>query len=220
MDHLEARWLGRISWRDAFARQTDLARARARGEIGDTVLLLEHDAVYTLGRRAKDEEVLLDEQALRARGIDVEHTDRGGRVTYHGPGQLVGYPIIDLGPTGDLVAYVRRLETVLIDTCAAFGVTAERVDGITGAWVGRDKIGAIGVHVSRGITTHGFALNIDPDLTAFTGIIPCGIVDRGVTSVRAQVGSAPTVRDAATTAAEHLARALGRDLTWAVPAHA
>lgn len=214
MNILEARWLGRIRWRDAFALQTSLATARAAGEIADTVLLLEHDAVYTLGRRASDEEILLDEPALRARGIEVEHADRGGKVTYHGPGQLVGYPIIDLGPTGDLVAYVRQLEGVLIETCAAFGVRAERVDGITGAWVGTDKIGQIGVHVSRGITTHGFALNVDPDLGAFTGIIPCGIADRGVTSIARLTGRSPAVRDVAETAATHLARALGRDLAW------
>jgi lipoyl(octanoyl) transferase len=212
VETLTARWLGRIRWRDAFALQTDLAAARAAGEIGDTVLLLEHDAVYT--RRASDAEILLDEAALRAEGIEVEHADRGGRVTYHGPGQLVGYPIIDLGPTGDLVAYVRRLETVLIDTCAAYGVTAGTVEGITGAWVGEDKIGQIGVHVSRGITTHGFALNVAPDLTHFTGIIPCGITDRGVTSIAALTGAAPEIRDVATTAATTLAASLGRALTW------
>lgn len=214
VETLTARWLGRIRWRDAFALQTDLAAARARGEIGDTVLLLEHDAVYTLGRRATDDEILLDDAALRAEGIEVEHADRGGRVTYHGPGQLVGYPIIDLGPTGDLVAYVRRLETVLIDTCARYGVTAGAIEGITGAWVGNDKIGQIGVHVSRGITTHGFALNVSPDLGHFSGIIPCGITDRGVTSIAALTATTPDIHAVATAAASLLATALGRTLTW------
>lgn len=220
MRTLKARWLGRIRWRDAFALQTELAAARAQGDIDDTVLLLEHDAVYTLGRRATDEEILLDEDALRLQGIEVEHADRGGRVTYHGPGQLVGYPIVDLGPTGDLVAYVRRLETVLIETCATYGVTASAVEGVTGAWVGNDKIGQIGVHVSRGITTHGFALNVDPELRAFTGIIPCGITDKGVTSIAA-LTAAPPLRDVATTAATILARELKLDLVWErEPAHA
>lgn len=214
MRNLQARWLGRIRWREAFELQTRLAAARSRDEIDDTLLLLEHDAVYTLGRRATDDEILLDEEALRAEGIEVEHADRGGRVTYHGPGQLVGYPIIDLGPTGDLVAYVRKLEAVLIATCAIYGVTATAIEGITGAWVGNDKIGQIGVHVSRGITTHGFALNVDPQMRAFTGIIPCGITDKGVTSIAALTSKPPALRDVATTSAELLAKELGRALTW------
>jgi len=211
-------WLGRIAYGPAFDRQRALADRRASGEIGDTLLLLEHDAVYTLGRRATDGEVLLDAEALTARGIAVEHTNRGGRVTYHGPGQLVGYPIIDLGQNGDLVGYVRTLERALIATAAEYGITAGTIDGLTGVWAGDSKLGAIGVHVSRGITTHGFALNVTADLDAFNGIIPCGIVDRGVTSIAALTGLRPSVEEVAARAATHVARLLGASLACVDPA--
>ena len=214
MRPLRAAWLGRIAYAPAFDLQRALADRRANGEIDDTLLLLEHDAVYTLGRRATDGEVLLDAQALAARGIAVERTDRGGRVTYHGPGQLVGYPIVDLGRSGDLVAYVRTLERALIKTVAEYGVAAGKIDGLTGVWVDDAKIGAIGVHVSRGITTHGFALNVTADLDAFNGIIPCGIVDRGVTSIEALTGLRPSVDEVAARAATHLADLLKSSLSW------
>ena len=217
MRPLRAAWLGRIAYAPAFELQRALADRRANGEIDDTVLLLEHDAVYTLGRRATDGEVLLDARALEARGIAVERTDRGGRVTYHGPGQLVGYPIVDLGLNGDLVAYVRTLERALIATVAEYGIEAGTIEGLTGVWVGDSKIGAIGVHVSRGITTHGFALNATADLDAFNGIIPCGIVDRGVTSIEALTGLRPGVEEVAARAATHLAGLLQSSLSWIQP---
>jgi lipoyl(octanoyl) transferase len=139
-------------------------------------------------------------------------------VTYHGPGQLVGYPIIDLGQNGDLVAYVRTLERALIATAAEYGITAGTIEGLTGVWAGDSKLGAIGVHVSRGITTHGFALNVTADLDAFNGIIPCGIVDRGVTSIEALTGLRPSVEEVAARAATHLADLLGASLAWVDPA--
>jgi len=218
MRPLRAAWLGRIAYAPAFDLQRALADRRANGEIDDTLLLLEHDAVYTLGRRATDGEVLLDARALAARGIAVERTDRGGRVTYHGPGQLVGYPIVDLGQNGDLVAYVRTLERALIATIAEFGIEAGTIEGLTGVWVSDSKIGAIGVHVSRGVTTHGFALNVTADLDAFNGIIPCGIVDRGVTSIEALTGLQPGVDEVAARAAAHLANLLESNLSWISPA--
>ncbi|MGZ4144201.1 MAG: lipoyl(octanoyl) transferase LipB [Actinomycetota bacterium] len=215
---LNASWIGRIAYAPAFELQRALADRRAAGEIGDTLLLLEHDAVYTLGRRATEAEVLLDNEALAARGISVERTDRGGRVTYHGPGQLVGYPIVDLGVSGDLVAYVRTLERALIATATEYGIEAGTIEGLTGVWVGDAKLAAIGVHVSRGVTTHGFALNVTADLDAFNGIIPCGIVDRGVTSIEALTGLRPGVEEVGTRAATHLARLLDRSLQWVAPA--
>ncbi len=217
MKPLLASWIGRIGYPEAFALQRAIAERVARGESPETLLLLEHDAVYTLGRRATESEILLDETALRARGIAVEHSDRGGKVTYHGPGQLVGYPIVDLGLTGDMVAYVRALERALVRLARTYGVEATTIPGLTGVWTGDAKIGAIGVHVSRGITTHGFAFNVSPDLDAFNGIIPCGIVDRGVTSLSTLGASAPPVRDVAMRVAPLLARELGRSLAFVEP---
>lgn len=212
MPNLIATWLGTVPYGPTFERQQRLAARRAAGEIEDQLLLLEHEHVYTLGRRATEAEILMDEGARVTHGIAVEHTDRGGRVTYHGPGQLVGYPIVDIGLNGDMVAYVRRLERAMIATCSAYGVEATTIEGLTGVWVGNDKIGAIGVHVSRGITTHGFALNVDPDLGLFNGIIPCGIVDKGVTSLRRLTGTTATVEQVALTAARALAAELDREL--------
>src|SRR5438094_6173117 len=154
MRTLFALWLGRVPYRAAYELQQLVAQLRAEEKLADTLLLLEHDHVYTLGRRAPLEEVLLDERALAERGIAVERTDRGGRVTYHGPGQLVGYPIVRLA-TADLVGYVRSIERALIAVCADFGVDAGTIDGLTGVWSGDRKLGAIGIHVSRGVTTHG-----------------------------------------------------------------
>jgi lipoyl(octanoyl) transferase len=214
MRPLRAAWLGRIPYAPAFDLQRALADRRAAGEIDDTLLLLEHDAVYTLGRRATEGEVLLDAEALAARGIAVERTDRGGRVTYHGPGQLVGYPIVHLGMNADLVGYVRTLERALIATVAEYGIEAGTIEGLTGVWVADAKIAAIGVHVSRGVTTHGFALNVTADLDAFNGIIPCGIVDRGVTSIEALTGLHPGVEEVAARGATHLAELLDADVSW------
>ena len=191
---LLTRTLGLVEYAEAWALQTELHEKRSRGDIADTLLLLEHPHVYTIGRRGTHDDV------LRA-DVPVVETDRGGQVTYHGPGQLVGYPIVDLGPAADLVAYVRRLEDVLIRSLARFDIDAGRDVGNTGVWVGNAKIGAIGVRVTRHITKHGFALNVCPDLSYFAGIIPCGITDKGVTSMRA-LGSDATVDDVAEVVAE------------------
>lgn len=217
MTQLTAVWLDRVAYAPAFALQQALAERRGSGAVGDLLLQLEHEHVFTLGRRATEDEVLMDEATREALHVSVEHADRGGRVTYHGPGQLTGYPIIDLGPTTDLVGYVRTLERAMIATCARFDVTATVIDGLTGVWVGDAKIGAIGVHISRGITTHGYALNVDPDLSMFNGIVPCGIVDKGVTSLTALTGAHLTARAVSVVMAEELARALDRELVPGSP---
>jgi lipoyl(octanoyl) transferase len=182
---LEVRWLGRTPYGEALALQRTLVAQRRAGETADQLLLLEHDHVITLGTSAHPEHVLLDADERRLLGIELFDTGRGGDVTYHGPGQLVGYPILDLKPDRcDLHRYVRDLEEVLIRTAADFGVVAARVPGLTGVWVGDRKLAAIGVRVSSGwITSHGFALNVATDLAFFDAIVPCGIRDRAVTSL-------------------------------------
>ncbi|MCA9906413.1 MAG: lipoyl(octanoyl) transferase LipB, partial [Anaerolineae bacterium] len=165
------------------------AEARGRDEIPDRLLLVEHPHTYTFGSAVHEENLLLDSDQLRARGITVIRSDRGGDITYHGPGQLVGYPILKLASAhgalrADVLAYVRALETVIIHTLADFGVTAGVIPGLTGVWVGEAKIAAIGVRVTtRTVTKHGFAINLNTDLSYFDGIIPCGIRDKGVTSL-------------------------------------
>jgi lipoyl(octanoyl) transferase len=184
MRPLAVRRLGRIRYADGLALQEDLVRQRQAGSIPDTLLLLEHDPVFTLGRNARRDNVLLPEEALRARGFDVFEAGRGGDVTYHGPGQVVGYPILDLAPDRrDVHRYVRDLEEVMIRTCADYGIEAGRIAGLTGCWVGNEKVGAIGVRISRWVTSHGFALNVATDLQAFRLIVPCGIKERGVTGL-------------------------------------
>jgi lipoyl(octanoyl) transferase len=170
-------------------RQASLVADRQAGRIPDTLLLLEHDPVFTLGRNARKENVLFPEDALRNKGFEVFETGRGGDVTYHGPGQLVGYPILEL-PLGrrDVHRYVRDLEEVMIRTCADDGIVADRVAGRSGAWVANDKVGAIGVRIARWVTSHGFALNVSVDLAPFGLIVPCGIRDRGVTSLTRLLG--------------------------------
>jgi lipoyl(octanoyl) transferase len=164
-------------------------RERQAGLIPDTLLLLEHDPVFTLGRNARAENVLFPADALRARGFEVFEIGRGGDVTYHGPGQVVGYPIFDLKPDRqDVHRYVRDLEDVMIRTCADFGVAAQRIQGLTGCWVGDQKIGAIGVRLSRWVTSHGFAFNVSADLAPFELIVPCGIRGKGVTSLARLLG--------------------------------
>ena len=201
--------LGRIAYADASALQTELHERRVNGEIDDTLLLLEHPHVYTIGRRGAHNHVLWDADSLRARGVDVVETDRGGQVTYHGPGQLVGYPIIDLGPQGDLVGYVRKLEAVMVGALARFGIAAQGDPDNTGAWVNEAKIGAIGVRVTRNVTKHGFALNVCPDLTYFAGIVPCGITDKGVTSMAVELGRTIPVAEVAVIVAHEFARVFG-----------
>ena len=189
--------LGRVAYGPTHELQRRLQEARIRGEIGDTLLLLEHEPVITLGRaRGAADNVLVAPEALRARGFEVHETGRGGDVTYHGPGQLVGYPIVDLQPDRcDVHRYVRDLEQVMIAAVAEFGVQAERVAGLTGAWVSDQKLAAIGVRISRWVTSHGFALNVSPDLSHFNFIVPCGIADRGVTSLSRLLRRDVRIRD-------------------------
>jgi lipoyl(octanoyl) transferase len=168
----------------AWGWQRDLVRRRAAGEVPDVLLTLEHPPVFTAGKRADPEHVLWDEQERTARGIDFHRVDRGGDVTYHGPGQLVGYPILELHTLRGVIDYVRALEEVCVRTAADFDVEARPVEGLTGVWVGDRKLVAIGVRVSsRGVTSHGFAFNVTTDLDHFGGIVPCGIPDRGVCSL-------------------------------------
>jgi lipoate-protein ligase B len=177
--------LGRVPYGEALELQAALVSRRRAGDIPDTLLLLEHPHVITLGTSAHRDNILIDEDQGRLLGIDIFDTGRGGDVTYHGPGQLVGYPILDLKPDRcDLHRYVRDLEEVLIRALASFGIEAGRKDGLTGAWVADEKIAAIGVRVSSGwITSHGFALNVSTDLSFFDSIVPCGITQFGVTSI-------------------------------------
>jgi lipoyl(octanoyl) transferase len=192
---------GTVPYEEAWERQRELHAARVAGEGPDTLLLLEHPSVYTAGKRTEPHERPLD-------GTPVVDVDRGGKITWHGPGQLVGYPIVALPDPVDVVAYVRRLEGALIEVCAGFGVDAGRVEGRSGVWLPADepgpdsrwrperKIAAIGIRVARGVTMHGFALNCDPDLGAFGAIVPCGIADAGVTSLSAELGRDVTVEEA------------------------
>lgn len=205
--------LGTVEYRSAWALQQRLAADRQRDAIDDTVLLLEHPPVYTLGRRATMEHVLLDAGARAAAGIDVVEVDRGGDVTYHGPGQLVAYPIVRLAGQRHVVDFVRALEQVAIVALASLGVAGRRREGLTGVWVDRDKIVAIGVRVGAGgVTSHGLALNVAPDLTHFAGIVPCGLATEGVTSLAAL--GRPAEMDLARGAIRvGLAEVLGRSLT-------
>jgi lipoyl(octanoyl) transferase len=177
-----------VPYAEALALQQALVEDRRAGRVGDVLLLLEHPHVITVGVRgdAGRSHLLAPPDVLAARGIEVHDTGRGGDITYHGPGQLVGYPILDLRPDRcDVHRYVRDLEDVLIRTASDFGIDAERIAGLTGVWVGDRKLAAIGVRISRWITSHGFALNVSTDLDYFRLIVPCGIADRGVTSLAA-----------------------------------
>jgi lipoyl(octanoyl) transferase len=186
---LTVRRLGRIRYAEGLALQARLVADRQGGRIGDALLLLEHDPVITLGRNARAEHVLMAQDELRRLGIDLHETGRGGDVTYHGPGQVVGYPILDLSPDRrDVHRYVRDLEEVMISTCADYGVAARRLAGLTGVWAGEAKIGAIGVRIARWVTSHGFAFNVATDLQPFALIVPCGIRERGVTSLERLLG--------------------------------
>lgn len=177
--------LGRVRYSEAFALQQDLVARRKADEIADQLLFVEHPHVVTLGRSAHSENILASPELLERAGIELQETDRGGDVTYHGPGQAVGYPIMDLRKwKRDVVAYVRALEQVLIDALCEFGIASTRVQGATGVWTPEGKIAAIGVHISRWVTSHGFALNVDTDLDYFRYIVPCGLT-KPVTSMRA-----------------------------------
>lgn len=181
--------LDRVPYAEAWELQKQLVAARVGEEIPDLLVLLEHPHVYTLGRSGHAENVLLDEAARRAVGAELFWVDRGGDVTYHGPGQLVGYPIVHLARLGkDTHQHLRRLEETLIRTLGDFGLAGRRDPAYTGVWVGDEKIAAIGVRVSRWVTSHGFALNVEPDLSYFDNIIPCGIREKGVTSLARLLG--------------------------------
>jgi lipoyl(octanoyl) transferase len=245
--------LGRVSYREGLEVQRRVVEARKAGRIGDTLLLLEHEPVITLGRNASRANVLVSDEWLAARGVELHEVNRGGDVTYHGPGQLVGYPIVDLrgewpgkrGPGYKFlgpVDFVRLLEEALIRTCGEFGVMAKRVQGCTGVWStsyrsgraprvkdgkaadGREadgnssyamrerKLAAIGVHVSQGVTSHGFALNVTTDLREFEWIVPCGIKDRGVTSLELEAAGAVSMEAAGNAAARCFGRVFGRQM--------
>lgn len=212
MRPLSVRRLGRIRYAAALELQEELVRQRQAGEIEDTLLLLEHEPVFTLGRNARAANVLFPAEQLRERGFDVHDVGRGGDVTYHGPGQVVGYPILDLGPDRrDVHRYVRDLEEVMIRTCAAYGVMAGRIAGLTGCWVGENKIGAIGVRISRWVTSHGFAFNVTPEaLAPFRLIVPCGIRDKGITTLEKEAGRPASLDDVMDRLTENLAAVFAR----------
>jgi lipoyl(octanoyl) transferase len=227
-----AEWLGRIGYREAWARQKALLEQRAAGEIDDRIVLLEHDAVLTLGRQADESHVLASSRELARRGIEVIRVERGGEVTYHGPGQLVAYPIIRLADRGILVRpLVAALEAAMIETCARLGVAAMRRDGHPGCWVHGDpdrgrphrKIGALGLRIERGVSYHGIALNIDCDLRDFDLIDPCGMPGLVSTSIAEELGRSaepPTteqVRRAGELFAAAFGQALDAPIEWATP---
>jgi lipoyl(octanoyl) transferase len=191
MRTIQVRRLGRIGYAAGLELQKQLVEQRKAGAIPDQLLLLEHPPVITLGVKTRNNQtnIVAGPEALAAAGVEVFETGRGGDVTYHGPGQLVGYPIIDLKPDRcDVHKYVRDVEDVMIRAAAAFGVTAGRLPGLTGAWVGDEKLAAIGVRISRWVTSHGFAFNVSTALEHFDFIVPCGITDKGVTSLERQLG--------------------------------
>jgi len=191
MRAIEVRRLGHVAYADALALQRSLVEDRRAGRVDDLLLLLEHPHVLTLGVRGDGgrSHILASSDTLSSRGVDVHETGRGGDITYHGPGQIVGYPIVNLQPDRcDVHRYVRDIEEVLIRTAADYGVEAGRVDGLTGVWVGGDKLAAIGVRIARWVTSHGFAFNVTTDLEYFNLIVPCGIADHGVTSLARLLG--------------------------------
>lgn len=230
MEIMAVEWLGRIPYQRAWSLQKELVAQRHSGGGEDRLLLLEHPPVYTLGRSGSEQNLLFNERAREREGIELYRVDRGGDVTYHGPGQLVGYPILDLKrlfrargyDRPDLHRYLRDVEEIIIRALATFDVSGWRYEGYTGVWVdgpdGPQKMAAIGIKVSsRGISSHGFALNVDPDLAHFEGIVPCGIEEHGVTSLAHLTGKAIAVTDvipAIVSAAEDV---FGRQLRFVAP---
>jgi lipoyl(octanoyl) transferase len=214
-------FLGRVPYQEAVELQLDAREAVKRRTGPEHLLLLEHPPVYTLGRNASAADILAGPEWLAARGIEIAECDRGGQVTYHGPGQLVGYPILNLSPDRrDVRRYVRDLQEVLIRTLAEYGVRAEPRDGqaFVGVWVGEDKIASIGVHLSRWVTTHGFALNVATDLSDFAGIVPCGLRGIGLTSIERLTGRAPSLPEIAAVCARCFGEIFDRELVTAAPA--
>jgi len=212
---VEVRRLGSVGYADGVAMQQALVEERRAGRVSDLLLLLEHPHVLTLGVRSDRgrSHILASPDQLTSLGVEVHETGRGGDITYHGPGQIVGYPIVDLRPDRcDVHRYVRDLEDVLMRVTADYGVTASRVEGLTGVWVGANKLAAIGVRVARWITSHGFALNVSTDLNYFNLIVPCGIPDRGVTSLEQLLGRKVDRADVEDRIAEHFAAVFDRRL--------
>ena len=211
--------VGLIGYAQAWELQKRLVAARKTGAIEDVLLLCEHPHVITLGRNGKREHLLASEQVLRQKGVEFHASDRGGDITYHGPGQLVGYPILNLGAIRkDVVWYVRMLEEVMIRVCADFGLAARREPGKTGVWVDQDahreaeKIGAIGVHISRWVTSHGFAFNVSTDLRFFDLIVPCGIAGRAATSLEKVFGRGVERKEVAPNLTRHFGEVFGLEM--------
>jgi lipoyl(octanoyl) transferase len=226
--HIHLLQLGRISYAEGIRVMNQVVAARKAKEIGDTLLLMEHPPVLTLGRNSKRSNILASDEVLAQRGVEIHEINRGGDVTYHGPGQLVGYPIFDLrgdlpgkrGPHLGPVDFVRLMEEALILSCKDFGVPAQRICKLTGVWtyaggsIREKKIAAIGVHVSQAVTSHGFALNVTPDLRDFEWIVPCGITDRAVTSLEQEspIEPPPTLAQAANSVAANFGRVFQRQM--------
>ena len=210
--------LGFVEYLRALDLQRSVHERVAEGRLSNVLLLLEHPHVYTLGRRGKAGDILASAERLRELGAEVHHVDRGGEVTYHGPGQLVGYPIVNLREWGGgPLRYVRKLEEALVATLADFGIRAGRGEKPTGVWVGDAKLAAIGVKISRGVTTHGFALNVAPDLSYFDHIVPCGMPGAEVTSMSHLASGTISVDQVAPSLAEHFGEAFGWSLEWVAP---
>jgi lipoyl(octanoyl) transferase len=210
---VEVRRLNAVPYAEALALQRSLVEERQRDHVDDVLLLVEHPHVITLGVRGDGgrSHILAGTDQLVARGVEVHETGRGGDITYHGPGQIVGYPILDLKPDRcDVHRYVRDLEEVLIRTTTQYGIAAERVPGLTGVWVGQDKLAAIGIRVARWVTSHGFAFNVTTDLDYFNLIVPCGIADRGVTSLARLLGRAVDTCEVADRIVSHFCEVFGR----------
>jgi lipoyl(octanoyl) transferase len=216
-------YLGKVAYGTALDLQRTLQGLRKTSRIENTLLLLEHPPVITLGRNAKLDNVLAPPEFLAQRGVELFEIDRGGDVTFHGPGQLIAYPIFDLrtfDPRVGAVEYVRRLEEVLIRTCGDFGIGTQRIKGLTGVWTyampkkPEAKIAAIGVHISRSVTTHGFALNVSTDLDFFSLIVPCGITDKPVTSMERELQKPLTLDDVATVASRNFGRVFNTQMLW------
>jgi len=210
----EASFRGLVSYSDGLVLQEQAVERLRLGDAQEQLFLLEHPHVFTLGRGADSAHILAGKEQLQSSSIEVHETGRGGDVTYHGPGQLVGYPIINLKPDRcDVHRYVRDIEEVLIRTIADFGATGRRIDGLTGVWVGNEKIAAIGVRIARWITSHGFALNVSTDLNYFQMIVPCGISDKGVTSLSILIGRNIDIQNVAQSAASHFRDVFTREMS-------
>jgi lipoyl(octanoyl) transferase len=210
---VDVRRLDTLPYAESLDLQRALVEERQRGRVDDVLLLVEHPHVITLGVRGDGgrSHILAGTDQLVARGVEVHETGRGGDITYHGPGQIVGYPILDLKPDRcDVHRYVRDLEEVLIRTTTQYGIAAERVPGLTGVWVGQDKLAAIGIRVARWVTSHGFAFNVTTDLDYFNLIVPCGIADRGVTSLARLLGRAVDTCEVADRIVSHFCEVFGR----------